>query len=132
MKLKSIQTVALAVTTFASLTLAAQAGPGPANRWPKGYPTVVQNKDQAMACCLPDAKVALACKDCKTVDTKGGADKKGIATWFKPGSTHDCSGCGGKVTYKAQEGKGTGQATYKHVCSKCGPESAFTCSTHKI
>jgi hypothetical protein len=131
MKLQFIQTVALTVTAFASLTLAAQAGPDPANRWPKGYPTMVKSKEQAMACCLPREKVALACKDCKTVDAKGGEDKAGIAAWFKPDSMHDCSGCSGKVTYKAQEGKGSGQAIYKHVCSKCGPDSAFTCATHK-
>jgi hypothetical protein len=131
MKLKSIQTLALAVMAFASLTIAAQAGPDPANRWPTGFPTVVKSEKQAMACCLPGEKVALACKDCKTVDAKGGEDKKGIAAWFKPDSTHACSGCGGKVTYKVQEGKGTGQATSKHVCSKCGADSAFTCATHK-
>jgi len=131
MKLKSIQTVALAVTAFASLVIAAQAGPDPASRWPAGYPTVVKNKEQAMACCLPAEKVALACKDCKTVNAKGGKDKEGIAAWFKPDSTHGCSGCGGKVTYKVQEGKGIGRATYKHVCSKCGEDSAFTCATHK-
>jgi hypothetical protein len=131
MKLNSIPTLALAVAAFASFTIAAQAGPDPANRWPAGYPTVVKSKEQAMACCIPGQKVALACKDCKTVNAKGGNDKAGIAAWFKPDSMHDCSGCGGKVTYKVQEGKGTGQATYKHVCSKCGADSAFTCATHK-
>jgi hypothetical protein len=132
MKTNSIHTIAIALAAFASLTIAAQAGPA---NWPTGlppgYPTKVTTKEQAMACCIPGKKVALACKDCKTVNAKGGEDKKGVAAWFKPDATHDCPGCGGKITYKAHEGKGTGQATYKHVCSKCGADSAFTCATHK-
>lgn len=131
MKMKSIYTVALAVTAFSALTIAAQAGPDRSNRWPAGYPTIVKSKAEVMKCCLPKEKVALACKDCKTVSEKKGEDTKDILAWFKPDATHNCSGCGGKVTYKAQEGKGTGSATYKHVCSKCGPDSAFTCATHK-
>lgn len=131
MNLKSLQTVTLAVAAFASLTIAAQAGPDPAHRWPAGFPATVTTKAEVMKCCLPGEKVALACKDCKTVYSKKGEEKEGILSWFKPDSKHDCSGCGGKVTYKAQAGKGTGQAEYKHVCSKCGADSAFTCATHK-
>jgi len=130
MKTKSILGVALAVTAFVSLTITAQAGPDRSN-WPVGYPTVVKSKEEVMKCCLPGEKVALACKDCKTMNEKKGEDSKDILAWFKPDSTHNCSGCGGKITYKAQEGKGTGHATYKHVCSKCGEDSAYTCATHK-
>jgi hypothetical protein len=114
------------------LTSSAFAGPGPGSGWPKGFPTHVKTKAEAMECCLPKEKVALACKDCKTVSEKPGEEKKGVAAWFKPDSMHDCSGCKGKVTYKEHgAGKGTGQPVYKHVCSKCGPDSAFTCATHK-
>lgn len=110
--------------------LSTSAFAGPAN-WPPNFPTRVQTKAEAMKCCLPKEKVALACKDCKTVSAKPGEDKKGIAAWFKPDSMHDCSGCKGQVTYK-QHGAGKGgHAEYKHVCSKCGPDSAFTCATHK-
>ena len=130
MKAKSIVSLALAFAALVSFTAVAQAGPDRSN-WPVGYPTVVKSKAEVMKCCLPGEKVALACKDCKTVDEKKGEDKKDILAWFKPDSTHKCSGCGGKITYKAQEGKGTGQATYKHVCSKCSADSAFTCATHK-
>lgn len=112
-------------------TTSAIAGPGPGT-WPTGYPTAVKSKPEAMACCLPKEKVALACKDCKTVTEKSGKDKKGIASWFAPDSTHDCSGCGGKVTLKTTGGgKGPTLAAYTHVCSKCGPKSAYTCATHK-
>jgi hypothetical protein len=130
MNVKSISSVALAIAALLSFTAAAQAGPDRSNM-PAGYQTVVKTKADVMKCCLPGEKVALACKDCKTINEKKGDDKKDILAWFKPDSTHDCSGCGGKITYKAQEGKGTGQATYKHVCSKCGPESAYSCATHK-
>jgi len=117
-------------TAVAAMNVTALAGPGPL--WPKGYPTRVNTKEQAMACCLPKEKVALACKDCKTVSAKLGEEKKGIAAWFAPDSKHDCSGCSGKITVKQSAGgKGATYGTYKHVCSKCGPDSAFTCATHK-
>ena len=105
-------------------------GPSP---WPPAYPTHVTTKEAVMKCCLPGEKVALACKDCKTVNEKGGEEKKAILAWFKPDSTHGCSGCGGKITVKnlGPSGKGATVAEYKHVCSKCGENSAFTCATHK-
>lgn len=85
-----------------------------------------------MKCCLPGAKVALACKDCKTVNEKDGTEKKGIMAWFAPDSKHDCSGCGGKVTVTSSGGgKGPTVAQYKHTCSKCGPDSAYVCTDHK-
>lgn len=90
----------------------------------------MKTKAQAEDCCKADAKVALACKDCKTVNEKPGSDKKGILSWFEADSTHDCDGCKGKITVK-QIGAGKVQdAQYTHECSKCGKDSAFTCSTH--
>ena len=129
MKLTKLHlSLALGVAMFTS---SAVAGPGPGN-WPPNFPTHVKTKADAEACCLPKEKVALACADCKTVSEKSGEDKKGILGWFKADAMHDCSGCKGKVTYKEHgTGKGTGSAEYKHVCSKCGPDSAYTCSTHK-
>lgn len=85
-----------------------------------------------MKCCLPKEKVALACKDCKTVSEKSGEDKKGIMSWFKADSMHDSDGCKGKITFKGNPaGKSPQTPEYKHVCSKCGPDSAYTCATHK-
>jgi hypothetical protein len=116
----------------AVLTSAAMAGPGPGN-WPTGFPNVVKSKKEAMACCLPKEKVALACKDCKTsVEKDGEKDKKGILAWFAPDDKHDCSGCGGKITLKPTGGgKGPTLSEYTHTCSKCGDKSAYTCATHK-
>jgi hypothetical protein len=127
MKLNKLHLALALATTM--LTASAAAGP---TNWPPNYPTRVKTKAQAAECCLPNEKVALACKDCKTVNEKSGKDKKGIMAWFAPDSTHDCSGCGGKITVKqAGSGKGAPYGTYSHVCSKCGKDSAYTCATHK-
>jgi hypothetical protein len=118
-------------TAVAAMNLTAFAGPGPGT-WPTGYPTVVKTKKEAEVCCQPKEKVALACKDCKTVTEKSGDEKKGILAWFKPDEKHDCSGCGGKITLKTPgSGKSGTTAAYSHTCSKCGDESAYTCATHK-
>ena len=130
--MKSFKLSLLLGTAVAAMNLTTYAGPGPGT-WPTGFPTHVKTKAEAESCCLPKEKVALACKDCKTSTEKDGEkDKKGIMAWFAPDSMHDCEGCKGKVTYKEHgSGKATGHAAYKHVCSKCGPDSAYTCATHK-
>ena len=126
MKLNKILLTAAIVAASVATTM---AGP---SVWPPQYPTRVTTKQQAESCCLPKEKVALACKDCKTVNEKSGKDKKGIMAWFAPDSTHDCSGCGGKITVKQSAGgKGATYGTYTHTCSKCGKGSAYTCATHK-
>ena len=133
MKLTNLY-LALAIGA-AIFTNAAFAEPDTRSFHPDGFPTRVTTKEQAMKCCLPNEKVALACKDCKTVTAKSGEDKKGILAWFKADSTHDCSGCGGKITVRqipTGQGNSTSISEYKHVCSKCGPESAMTCATHKM
>ncbi len=122
--------LALALGIF---TTSAIAGPGP-QTWPTGFPTVVKTEAAVMKCCRPKEKVALACKDCKTVSEKSGEEKKGILGWLKADSTHGCSGCSGKVTVREMPaGQGTTRTVseYKHVCSKCGADSAFICATHK-
>lgn len=119
----------------AAMNFTALAGPGPGGgAWPPNYNRQVKTKAEAEECCKPGEKVALACKDCKTVTEKGGEDKKGILSWFAPDDKHDCSGCGGKMTLKqipAGKGTTTSVSGYTHVCSKCGDDSAFTCTTHK-
>lgn len=119
-------------SALVAMTFSAVAGPSPGT-WPTGFPTRVKNKAEAESCCKPGEKVALACKDCKTSTEKDGEkEKKGILSWFAPDSMHECSGCKGKITFKEHgAGKGIASAEYKHVCSKCGPDSAFTCATHK-
>ncbi len=128
--IKHYLTLALAISS-ALFATSSFAGPPPS--WPSNYPTVVKSKEEALKCCLPKEKVALACKDCKTVSEKGGDDKKGILAWFAPDSKHDCSGCGGKITLKTTGGgKGPTITEHSHTCSKCGDNSAYTCATHKM
>jgi hypothetical protein len=123
-------TAKLILPLAAIATLVTTTYGGPSN-WPQQYPTRVKTEQQARDCCKPGAKVALACKDCKTVAAKSGEDTKGVLAWFKQGSTHDCSGCSGKIAVKQAGGdKGPKIAEVKHVCSKCGSDSAFTCATH--
>lgn len=119
--------LALAVGLF---TTSAIAGPG--GHSPSDFPNRVATKEAAMECCKPDAKVALACKDCKTLDVKKGDDKTGIMAWFAPDSTHGCDGCGGKITLNvAGSGKAGVNSEYTHTCSKCGEKSAYVCTDHK-
>ena len=117
---------------FAAFVSTTYAGPGPGT-WPPNFPTHVKTKAEAESCCKPGVKVAMACADCKTVSEKDGdKDKKGIMAWFAPDSMHDCAGCKGKITFVGNPaGKSPQTPVYKHVCSKCGPDSAYTCSTHK-
>jgi len=117
-----------AIAAVALVTSAAFAGP---SNWPPNYPVRLTTKAAAAKCCLPGEKVALACKDCKTVTEKPGTQKKGIFAWFAADSTHGCAGCGGKVTVKAMGGGKVNTTEYMHTCTKCGPDSAFTCATHK-
>ena len=104
------------------------------SEWARNFDNRVTTEKAAMECCLPKEKVALVCKGCKTVNEKSGEDKKGVANWFKAGSMHDCSGCKGKITVRqipAGQGTSTSISEYKHVCSKCGADSALVCATHK-
>lgn len=127
--MKPSKTLNLALAFGAMFTTSALAGPGPQF---ESYPRRVPTKTEAMECCVPQAKVVLACKDCKTLNVKSGEEKKEILGWFTPDSNHDCSGCGGKITLKATGGgKGPTLSEYTHTCSKCGDKSAYVCTDHK-
>ena len=113
------------------ITSSALAGPGVHNA--SDFPTKVATKAEAMKCCTAKAKIAMACTSCKTLDVKEGEkDKKGILGWFAPDATHDCAGCGGKITLKTPGGGKAGiVGEYTHTCSKCGDKSAYVCTDHK-
>jgi hypothetical protein len=128
MKLLKLYTSIALGTVLVSTSAIADSN---AARWPAGFPTRVKTKAEAEACCLPKEKVALACKDCKTVSERNGEDKKNILAWFKPDLTHGCSGCGGKIKVTPAASGRVAFNEYIHTCSKCGPKSAFTCATHK-
>ena len=74
------------------------------------------------------ATIAMACAKCKSVVTmtkKEAATKPGHGTVDEAVMVHQCPGCGGKMTTKSV-GKET---VMKHVCSKCGDDSAYCCAT---
>ena len=130
------------LTTKLHLALALAAGlfttsaiAGPGGHSPSDFPRKVATSEEALTCCTAKAQVAMACTSCKTLDVKdGGKDKKGIMAWFAPDATHDCSGCGGKITMKkVPSGQGNALAIgeYTHTCSKCGDKSAYVCTDHK-
>lgn len=124
--MKTIRLLIAALLAASAIT----ANAGPAG-WPPPYQDRrVKSKAEAEDCCKPDAKVALACKDCKTSNEKPGTDKKGILSWFEADSMHDCAGCKGKITVRQLAGGKVNDVQYTHVCSKCSADSAFTCSTH--
>lgn len=119
---------------FAALLTTTHAGPSNWSGWATTSNNRITTLKAAEDCCKPDQKVGLVCKDCKTVTEKPGSDKKGILGWFKADSTHDCPGCSGKITVRqipTGQRNSTSISEYKHVCTKCGADSAYTCATHK-
>jgi hypothetical protein len=126
--MKTTKTLGLVATlAAATFTSSAFAGPGF-----QDLPRRITTEKEAMECCLPKAHIALACKDCKTLNVKTGDVKKDVLAWFKGDSTHGCSGCGGKIAVKTVgSDKGPTVATYAHECSKCGKDSAYVCTDHK-
>lgn len=129
MKLTTKLHLALALAA-GMFTTSAIAGPG--GNSASDFPQRVATKEAAMECCVPKAKVAMACKDCKTLDVKGGEDKAGVLGWFAADAKHDCKGCGGKIALKATgAGKGPTIGEYSHTCTKCGADSAYVCTDHK-
>ena len=129
--MKTRISIIIAALFAAFVTTTHAAAPGaPYNDWRGFTVNPIKTEKAAMDCCKePGVKLALVCNECKTVSEKSGADKKGVASWFKADSMHDCSGCKGKMTAVAA-GKGR-SLEYSHTCSKCGANSAVICSNHK-
>jgi Na+-translocating ferredoxin:NAD+ oxidoreductase RNF subunit RnfB len=117
----------LALAFSAALITTSFAGPGNANL--TDYPTRITSKEQAEKL-EKGTKLAFTCTSCKTVNPI--EEKKTFLSWFAPDQTHGCSGCGGKVTVVSVPGGKAGPVTiYKHICTKCGDKSAYTCAGHK-
>ena len=126
MKTNTKTYLALALTA-AFITTSSFAGPGNANL--TNYPTRIDSKAQAEKL-EKGTPMAFACTSCKTV--KPIEEKKTFLSWFAPDQTHGCPGCGGKVTVLSVPGGKAGSVSiYKHVCTKCGEKSAYTCAGHK-
>jgi hypothetical protein len=115
---------------FAAFITTTHAGPSNWSGWATTSTNRITTLKAAEDCCKPDQKVALVCKDCKTITEKPGSDKEGILGWFKADSMHGCAGCSGQIVARLPSKRGPGDS-YRHVCSKCGENSASICSSHK-
>ena len=115
----------LIAALFAAFVSTTHAGP-PSPLWPGWESRLayrVTTEKAAEDCCKEEGvKVALVCKDCKSVTEKPGTEKKGILGWFKADSMHDCSGCSGKITVKA----GTSKVARPRLTSTCAASAAQT------
>ncbi len=75
----------------------------------------------------PGDAVAMVCAKCKTVKVVAvsSPDSRGHIQFVRPGTVHECPGCGGKIQIRP----GTKETEVVHECSKCGSESAFCCTS---
>ena len=85
-------------------------------------------KTQAEAEALqPGDEIAMACAKCKTVATTRVTTEKGHIKLMTAGEKHLCAGCQSTI-HIVGVGKGA-KGEVKHVCDKCGDDSAFCCAT---
>lgn len=75
----------------------------------------------------PGDQVAMVCAKCKTVLVNTVNTQKGHIRTMTVGEKHLCPGCSSTITVVGV-GKGKHDEV-KHVCEKCGDESAFCCAT---
>ena len=78
----------------------------------------------------PGDSMAMVCTKCKSVVVHNVTTEKGHIKTMTVGEKHLCPGCNSTITVVGV-GKGPGGAhdVVKHVCGKCGSNSAFCCAT---
>jgi hypothetical protein len=91
------------------------------------YKFPIVSREQATGL-MPDAKLAMACTKCKTVQVRDVDKNRTFLDWFTSNVKHVCPGCGGHWGYVVY-GKGSRHGDWIHTCSKCGDKSMFCCST---
>jgi hypothetical protein len=75
----------------------------------------------------PGDTMAMVCAKCKSVVVHNVTTEKGHVKTMTVGEKHLCPGCDSTI-----EVVGTGKGKHdvvKHVCGKCGDDSAFCCAT---
>jgi hypothetical protein len=94
----------------------------------KGAQRLMQIKTSAEADALkPGDTMAMICAKCKSVVVHNVTTAKGHVKTMTVGEKHHCPGCDSTI-----EVIGTGKGKHdevKHVCEKCGDDSAFCCAT---
>ena len=87
-----------------------------------------QIKTQAQAEALkPGDSMAMVCSKCKSVVVHNVTTEKGHIKTMTVGEKHLCPGC--KSTMEVVGVQKGAHTEVKHVCQKCGDESAFCCAT---
>jgi len=119
-----MKTLLTIVAAIFAVSFSAQADSKVFQDW---KPITPRTLKAAQECHAGGASVALTCKDCKTVNTS--KEKNYLASMFKEGATHGCSGCKGIITVKATKAGRDKTTEYSHECSKCAKDSA-TCASH--
>ncbi len=74
----------------------------------------------------PGDEMAMVCTKCKSVVVHRVTKEKGL-TMMTVGEKHACPGCNSTIEV-TRFGKGK-QDQVKHVCGKCGDDSAFCCAS---
>jgi hypothetical protein len=75
----------------------------------------------------PGDEVAMVCSKCKSVVVHRVTTEKGHIKTMTVGEKHACPGCESTIEVTGF-GKGK-KDQVKHVCQKCGDDSAFCCAT---
>jgi hypothetical protein len=75
----------------------------------------------------PGDSIAMVCTKCKSVMVQNVTTEKGHIKTMTVGEKHLCPGCNSTITVVGV-GKGA-KNEVKHVCEKCGSDSAFCCAT---
>ena len=75
----------------------------------------------------PGDEMAMVCSKCKSVVTHRVTTEKGHIKTMTVGEKHACPGCSSTIEVTGF-GKGK-QDVVKHVCGKCGDDSAFCCAS---
>ena len=75
----------------------------------------------------PGDSMAMVCAKCKSVVIHNVTTQKGHVKTMTVGEKHLCPGCSSTITVVGV-GKGAHNEV-KHVCEKCGSDSAFCCAT---
>jgi flavoprotein len=125
--MKTISKSLLITAVLLGFTSLSEAGAG--KNWPVDFNLPVKSKEEAVK--LPaKSKIALVCKDCKTVVANCSVDEKpkSFLSWFKEDQTHGCDGCKGTIKYVGSLKNPV--PTHSHECSKCGAGSAYSCADH--
>ena len=79
----------------------------------------------------PGGSITMVCAKCKSVMVHNVTTEKGHVKIMTIGEKHLCPGCNDTITVVGvgRGGPNSAHNEVKHVCGKCGSNSAFCCAT---